>query len=147
MGMYFVYRDLKNRKTRVYHAKDDADVQRVFGLLDSEPNYENITNFVDEYDATVRFCRADFAYDVVDALNKLMSICEIPAKFSLDIGRSNASGGWMVHIVPPISDCVQTVTYTDFFYNLITAILRDFDQDCSFVGADRNRFVFSEVVK
>lgn len=148
MGRYFVYKDLPHNETRIYHAKDDADVKRVFGILDDMPDkFQNIKNFFDEFDATVRLCRSDFAYDVVDALNQIMDIFEIPVRFRLDFGRSNASGGWLVHVMPQISPYVQGIIYTDQFYDLITALLRDFDQEVSFVGAEKNRFIFSEVVK
>lgn len=147
MGRYFVYKDLIYDEIKIYHAKDDADIERVFGILDNMPDkYENISNFVDEYDAIVRFCRADFARDVVDALNKIMSIYEIPVRFKFDFGRSNASGGWVVYIINP-SEFVKRIEYTEDFYRLIEGLLRGFDQEVSFVGAEKNRFIFSEVVK
>lgn len=147
MGRYFVYKDLTYDEIKIYHAKDDADIERVFGILDNMPDkYENIFNFVDEYDAIVRFCRADFARDVVDALNKIMSIYEIPVRFKFDFGRSNASGGWVVYIINP-SEFVKRIEYTEDFYRLIEGLLRGFDQEVSFVGAEKNRFIFSEVVK
>lgn len=147
MGHYFVYKYKELNQIKIYHAKNDADVKRAFSMLDTEPDkYENISNFVDEYDAIVRFCRADFARDVVDALNKIVSIYEIPVRFKFDFGRSNASGGWMVYIINP-SEFVKRIEYTEDFYRLIKGLLRGFDQEVSFVGAEKNRFIFSEVLK
>lgn len=148
MGRYFVYKDLTYDEARIYHANDDADIERVFGILNNMPDkFQNIKNFSDEFDATVRFCRSDFAYDIVDALNRIMGIFEIPVQFRLDFGKSNASGGWLVHVVYPVRQYVQSITYTDQFYDFITTLLRGFDQEVSFVGAEKNRFIFSEVVK
>jgi hypothetical protein len=147
MGRYFVYKDLTYDEIKIYHAKDDADIERVFGILDNMPDkFKTIKTFFDEFDATVRLCRSDFAYDVVDALSQIMGIFEIPVLFRLDFGRSNASGGWLVHVVSSISPYVQSITYTDQFYDFITSLLRDFDQEVSFVGAEKNRFICSEVV-
>ena len=140
MGRYFVYRDILNDQIKIYHAKDEADVSRVFDALKTDSDrYEYIKNFFDEYDTTVQFCLSDFYYDVVDTLNRIMNRCEIPVRFKL---LEHGKCGTSVQIIDQVCPYVKSIKYTNEFYDLITTILHDIDQEVSFVSMDLDRFVF-----
>lgn len=140
MGRYFVYKDRLYDRVKTYHAKDEADVSRVFDVLKNDTDrYEYIKNFFDEYDATVKFCRSDFYYDIVDALNRITAKCEIPVRFKL---LEHGECGTGVQIIDQVCPYVENIKYTNEFYDLITNILHDFDQEVTFVSMDLDRFVF-----
>lgn len=130
MGRYFIYENTPVHEITVYHAHTVEDEDRVRSILQNESEtYRHIHNFPDL--SSAMFWQ-DVAFSIELSLNLIFhKEWNVPVTFYYDQDHSEM-GNWHLIIRPADSPYIETIEFSDHFYDIVGRILNDFGLDVAF---------------